>query len=46
MTLADQVRSLTALHLGIDPETVTDEALFRDDLGGRFAGCVRVADGV
>ena len=26
--------------------TVTDEALFRDDLGGRFAGCVRAADGL
>ena len=28
-----QVRSLIAQHLGIDPDTVTDEALFRDDLG-------------
>ena len=33
MTIADQVRSLTAQHLGIDARSVTDEALFRDDLG-------------
>ena len=33
MTIADQVRSRIAQHLGIDPDTVTDEALFRDDLG-------------
>ena len=33
MTIADQVRGLIAQHLGIDPDTVTDEALFRDDLG-------------
>ena len=33
MTLADQVRGLIAQHLGIDPDTVTNEALFRDDLG-------------
>ncbi len=33
MTIADQVRSLTAQHLGIDARRVTDEALFRDDLG-------------
>jgi acyl carrier protein len=26
-------RSVIAQHLGIDPDTVTDEALFRDDLG-------------
>ena len=33
MRITDQVRSLIAQHLGIDPDTVTDEALFRDDLG-------------
>ena len=33
MTIADQVRSLTAQHLGIDGRSVTDEARFRDDLG-------------
>ena len=33
MTIADQVRSVIAQHLGIDPDTVTDEALFRGDLG-------------
>lgn len=33
MTVADQVRSLIAQHLGIDAGRVTDEALFRDDLG-------------
>ena len=33
MTIADQVRSLVAQHLGIDVDRVTDEALFRDDLG-------------
>ena len=33
MTIADQVRSLTAQHLGIDARTVTDEARCRDDLG-------------
>ena len=33
MTIADQVRSLTAQHLGIDARSVTDEARFRDDLG-------------
>ena len=33
MTIADDVRSVVAQHLGIDPDTVTDEALFRDDLG-------------
>ena len=33
MTIADQVRSLIVQHLGIDHDTVTDEALFRDDLG-------------
>ena len=32
MTIADQVRSLVAQHLGIDPGIVTDEALFRVDL--------------
>ena len=33
MTIADQVRSLIAQHLGIEASRVTDEALFRDDLG-------------
>ena len=33
MAIAERVRSLNAQHLGIDPNTVTDEALFRDDLG-------------
>ena len=33
MTVADQVRRLIAQHLGIDAGCVTDEALFRDDLG-------------
>ena len=33
MTIADQVRGLIVQHLGIDHDTVTDEALFRDDLG-------------
>ena len=33
MTIADQVRRLIAQHLGIDAGRVTDEALFRDDLG-------------
>ena len=33
MTIADQVRSLIAEHLGIDAGTLTDEALFRNDLG-------------
>ena len=33
MTIVDQVRSVIAQHLGIDPDTVTDEALFRDDRG-------------
>ncbi len=32
MTIAE-VRSLIAQHLGIDAGCVTDEALFRDDLG-------------
>ena len=33
MTIADQVRSFIAQHLGIDQNTVTDAARFRDDLG-------------
>ena len=33
MMIADQVRSLIAQHLGIDQDSVTDEARFRDDLG-------------
>ncbi len=33
MTIADQVRRLIAQHLGIEASRVTDEALFRDDLG-------------
>ena len=33
MTIADQVRSLIVQHLGVDHDAVTDEALFRDDLG-------------
>ena len=33
MTIADQVRSLIANHLGIDAGRVTDDARFRDDLG-------------
>ncbi len=33
MTIAERVRSLIAQHLGIDVDSVTDEALFRDDLG-------------
>ena len=33
MTIADQVRSVIAQHLGIALDTVTDEAHFRDDLG-------------
>ncbi len=33
MTTADQVRSLISEHLGIDAETLTDDALFRNDLG-------------
>ncbi len=33
MTTADQVRSLIAKHLGIDADSLTDDALFRDDLG-------------
>ncbi len=33
MTTADQVRSLIAKHLGIDADRLTDDALFRDDLG-------------
>ena len=33
MTVADQVRSLIAQHLGIDQDRVTAEARFRDDLG-------------
>ncbi len=33
MTITDQVRSLIVQHPGIDHDTVTDEALFRDDLG-------------
>lgn len=33
MTTADQVRSLIAEHLGIDAETLTDDARFRNDLG-------------
>ena len=33
MTTADQVRSLIAEHLGIDAARLTDDALFRDDLG-------------
>ena len=32
MTIADQVRTLIAQHLGIDRDRVTDDALFRDDL--------------
>ena len=33
MTIADQVRTLIAQHLGIDRDRVTDDARFRDDLG-------------
>ena len=33
MTIADQVRSLIAKHLGIDTGSVTEEGPFRDDLG-------------
>ncbi len=33
MTIADQVRTLIAQHLGIDRDRVTNEARFRDDLG-------------
>ena len=33
MTTADQVRSLIAEHLGIDAASLTDDAIFRDDLG-------------
>ena len=33
MTIADQVRTLIAQHLGIEADRVTDEARFRDDLG-------------
>ena len=33
MTIADQARSVIAQHLGIDVDSVTDAALFRDDLG-------------
>ncbi len=33
MTTADQVRSLIAEHLGIDADGLTNDALFRDDLG-------------
>ncbi len=33
MTTADQVRRLIAQHLGIEASRVTDEALFRVDLG-------------
>ena len=33
MTNADQVRNLIAEHLGIDPDSLTDDARFRDDLG-------------
>ena len=33
MTTADQVRSLIAEHLGIDAARLTDDALFRNDLG-------------
>ena len=33
MTIADQVWSLIAQHLGIDHDIVSVEALFRDDLG-------------
>ena len=33
MTIADQVRSVIAQHLGVDPDTITDEARFREDLG-------------
>ena len=33
MTIADQVRSVIAQHLGVDPDTITDDARFREDLG-------------
>lgn len=33
MTIAERARILIAQHLGIDADRVTDEALFRDDLG-------------
>ena len=33
MTIADDVRSLIAEHLGVDPDAVTNDARFRDDLG-------------
>ena len=33
MTIADDVRSLIAEHLGLDPDAVTNEARFRYDLG-------------
>ena len=33
MTIADQVRTLIAQHLGIETDRVTDDARFRDDLG-------------
>ena len=33
MTIADHVRSVIAQHLGVDPNTITDEARFREDLG-------------
>ena len=33
MTIADQVRRVIAQHLGVDPDTITDEARFREDLG-------------
>ena len=39
MTIKNQVRSLIALHLGIDADSVTDEALFLDDLGDISTDC-------
>ena len=33
MTIADQVRTVIAQHLGINADRVTDEATFRGDLG-------------
>jgi len=33
VTTADEVRTVIVEHLGIDTESVTDDVLFRDDLG-------------
>jgi acyl carrier protein len=39
---ADDVRTLIAIHLGVDVKRVTDEARFTDDLGADWLDCLEL----